>query len=86
MGIKTVILFSSPRDRSDLLAFGFIVLADLFDRILQVFLADKREELTAALLAEDEKMGTNLLSMVAGQAVGNTIALGVGFGVHLLAG
>lgn len=46
---------------------------------------EKQADLNAQLLAEDEKMGTKILSMVTGQAIGNTITLGIGFAIHLFA-
>lgn len=46
---------------------------------------ERRAELDAELVAEDKQMGTKLLGPIVGQAVGNTVALGIGFVVHTLA-
>lgn len=64
--------------------------AEVFGRVGMMIEAcvpeEKQADLNAQLLAEDEKMGTKILSMVAGQAVGNTITLGIAFAIHIFAG
>lgn len=63
---------------------------EIFGRIRMMLDAcvpeEKREELTAELKAEDESMGMKIFTMVIVKAIVNTVALGVGFAIHLLAG